>query len=235
MAYRSDDEALRARIKDLEAELFSAQSTIERLRGTAPKDVEPAGRDRITGLIPYLERRIELPFAIPEPAFVAIADHLNERIPGGSIAQIANTLTHRKGSYQMRIEREVDRTVIHLTGDYRPARTQLLMGSPGLALLGALFCAFPAAALELGAAGIALAVVFGMFSGFYLLRHLIKKGMEQDQQKLNGAFEAVRAIAEEHRERARIEEARAEIQPAAEAEAQAEALQAEQARAAMRR
>jgi hypothetical protein len=124
-----------------------------------------------------------------------------------------------------------------MTGDYRPARTQLLIGSPGLALLGAIFSAFPAAALKLGVAGIAFAVLLGMFSGFYLLRHLIKRGMEQDQQNLRGAFEAVRVIAEEHRERARIEEAHAETEAEAEADAtaEAEALEAELSVAATRR
>ncbi len=210
MAYRHEEEGLRARIERLERDFAEARGIIAQLRGDLPSEPHDAGKvDRLIGVVTRLERHVELPFEVSEQGLLAVADFLVERIPGGVASQIAGTLTHRKGSYEMRIApTRAGSTAIRLGGDYRTARTHLWLGAPGICLLSAVFFALPAAGLGGGAIGVALAACAGVVSGFLFLRGLIRRAMVADQRRLISAFHRVVELAEQYPvQRARIGEA----------------------------
>lgn len=232
MAYRSEDEALRARVKELEHELGEARRTIARLQGRV---TEPIGRDerRLFGAAMTIEKEAAVPSEVADDAFVAIADALNARIPGGVASQVGNTLTHKKGSYEMRVSRAAGETRVRVRGDYRPARMLFWLGSPGLMLIAAVLLG--SAGGLAGPIGAAVGVVLGLATGLLGLRALMKRAIRSDQQLLLGTFEAVVSIANAHaesarartriaagdsREHARDEAAEAEIAAAEEAAAQ---------------
>jgi hypothetical protein len=199
VTYREDREAMESRIVELEAELATAKETIVRLRGEAEREIPPDDVDPFTGVSRFLHLERELPFEISDEGCVAISDLLNQRIPGGSISQVGNTLTHSKASYALRLTRGERRTSIRLEGDYRAARTLLALGSPGLAFLGAALFGVSAAAITAGhAAVIALSAVLGAVVGFVFLRGRVKRAMAKDRQGLCGAFEGVVELASAH-------------------------------------
>ena len=233
MSYRSEEEALRGRVAELEGELESAEATIARLRGDGAAEVAaPDEVDRFTGIRTNLFIERELPFAMTDAGLVAISDLLEKRFPGGTTTQIGTTFTHRKASYELRIEAlEGGGSRLRVKGDYRPARTQLGLGTPGLAFLGAVITAGMFAALRTGPAGIAVGVVLGALGGFWFLRNLLQRAMAKDRQRITAAFESVAELARLHRDKdERRIETHADVD--AEAEQEAAALEAAELEAA---
>lgn len=223
MGYRDEKEGLKARVTELEGELEAANETIMRLRGEGGDVEVEGGVDPLTGVPRGLHLERELPFGVTDAGLVAIADLLNERIPGGNVAQVGDTLTHRKGTYEMRLERESnDRTRIRAIGDYRHMRKGLLIGTPGLALIGAVITAGLFSVLRMGRAGMAVGAVLGVIAAVYLLRVRLKSSMAAEQTNIAATFEAVADLAARHKQ-ARIAET------SDEAAAEAEALAAEEA------
>ncbi len=236
MTYRDDREAMQSRIAELESELSAANDTILRLRGEVAGEIPADDVDRFTGIPRFLHLKRDLPFEVSDEAFVAIADMLRARIPGGSVSQVGNTLTHSKGSYELRLSRGGGRTSVELKGDYRSTRLQLALGTPGLALIGAVLSAGAAAAISRGhPAFIAIGLVLGAIAGFALLRTTLQRGMAKDRQLLRGAFESVVELATAHSRapsRMRIDATEEERDALAEEEAAAaEATERERERA----
>ncbi len=200
MTYRDDHEGLRARVKELEGELDVANETIERLRGEAGAEAPAADEfDAVTGLVKRLHLERELPVEVSDEGLLAIANLLSARMPGGTISQIAGTLTHSKANYELRLSRtEAGRTKLQATFDYRQVRMPLGLGMPEFALLGSVLTAGVLAGLRFGRAGIAVGIVLGALVGFALLRAIAKRAMTKDRQQITAAFEAVVDLAARH-------------------------------------
>lgn len=117
MSYRDETDSLRAKITSLEQQNAEAKRTIARLRGEAPADGAVSQQARVResklagGPVSY-EHEIELPHAIDERGYEAIAKLLRERL-GANATQVGKTLTV-PGVFSLSHEGGVTR--IRLTG-----------------------------------------------------------------------------------------------------------------------
>jgi hypothetical protein len=196
VAYRDDEEAQRARVAELERELAEAQAKIARLEGRL---VEPSPREasRLLGVPLMLERETVLPLEVGDHGFLAIANALEARLPGGTTAQIGPTLTHKKGAYELRVSRlDGGKTRIQIKGDYRAAKLMFLVGSPGLMLIAGVLLA--SGGTLLGPAGTAVGAVIGLVSALLGFRWLMRRSLVQDQRLLEGLFETAVTLATSH-------------------------------------
>ena len=189
------------RVSDLESELAEAEAIIARLRGEGASEVpKDAATDWFSGVPKQLYLERELPFAISEDGLETIAELANERVAGGSLANVGRTLTHRKGQYELRVLRtRGGRTKIRLVGDYSAGRLLLALAGPGAALLTG---ALPAGILEEAGASppmILLAFLLAGIVGFFGLRKLLQRSSANDRATLTGLFEAVCDVAKQHR------------------------------------
>ncbi|MBL9024266.1 MAG: hypothetical protein JNL21_18880 [Myxococcales bacterium] len=196
MAYRDDEEAQRGRVAELERELAEAREKIARLEGRFPEQT-PREASRLLGVPLMLEREKVLPLEVSEDGFVAIANALEARLPGGTTAQVGRMLTHKKGAYELRVSRlDGGNTRVQLRGDYRAAKLMFLLGSPGLMLITAVLLA--SVGTVLGPIGTAVGAVMGIVAAVLGFRWLVRRSLVQDQRLLEGLFETAVTLASSH-------------------------------------
>ncbi len=233
MTYRNDSDALRERVQKLEGDLASANETIERLKGETA-ETSPGTQIEHSRFVdgPSLFAREELlPYEISEEGYEQIADVLRTRLAATNVSQVGRTLTV-PGVFSL--TREGTSTRIRMTGTWSHLK-QATLAFGGLAgFFGGLMSAGVLADianhggpwyLPFFVLGIAPALAGGaMFLGRKRSAKHSKNGLE----KLQGTFETILSVAQEHRVppavRARVEDVDADE---AEEEVEAEAAEHE--------
>jgi hypothetical protein len=226
VGYRNDEDGLRLRIAELEGELGDAEATIDRLRGEGASEIpSDASSDWFTGVPRQIFLQRELALEVTNEGLEAIAAVLDDRVPGGSLSVVGNTLIHRKASYELRLKRtSKGRTEVRLSGDYRALRLLLGLGGPGIGLLTGAPLAGVITSLGLAPPFVVTAFIVGALAGFLGLRALMRRNTLAERKRLTGMFEAVCDVAKAHavdpQERLRFEAAQSEASSEAASEAQ---------------
>ncbi len=210
MTYRGEEEAQRARIGELERKLDAASAQIATLRGEHPGTAPGTTieHSRVSGGSKRYVREVVLPHAVDEVGYEAIAAVLRTRL-GLNASQVGRTLTVPS---VFTLEREGAGTRVRLVGDWRGMPAGVLAASGLLGGFGTLVSAGLLADVldhaqiwhqpfvDAGFAGAVAAVAGSLVLGTgWLARRRAKRTSAQLLADHEGTFEAILALAEEHR------------------------------------
>ncbi len=231
MSYRDENEGLRGRVAELEAELAEEKAKVARLTGAAPSqaagDSEEHGRVLDAPSRINLERTLEL--EIGDTGFEAIAAMLRPRV--GVVSQVVRTLTANGFS----LSSAPGTTHVRVTADYR----SLAAGAVSCSVLAGGFAALVAFALahDLVLRSLAEAHVLWMIPTFIVLmfplvrgsfRRLARAQATQQRATMEAVLELARRHALPRASAARVRVAKASTPVVGEAR-DAEALAEEEA------
>lgn len=224
MTYRDDQEGLRARLEEVEAELRLAKEQLA---------ADATAKDWMVGApLRVLLDRV-LPYAVDEDGLERIAELAEFHFPGGSTHLRDGELVHRKGRYELTARRTKDgHTRLRLTGDLTAMRRSL-----GVLALGPVAFAISlgtiAAAQGVSDAMAMVGVLLGIVLGTLAMRQIVKNMSANMHKSMTTLFDASVAIVEEsHEPRQRIEDAEQAESVAAE---EAQVLEEQAAKDAQRR
>lgn len=200
MTYRDDNEALRARVDELEASLARERADTARLRGDAvrPGAARSAGLGTILGVPTRFDREELLPFEISERGYERIAALLRERM-SVQVSQVGHTLHAPSFS----LAREEGGTRIRLTGDWSTQWIGVVAGAamsflfPGVPLI-AFFAVSAADGMPLVALHGIWAIPTIVLGSGWGMRKLLARQVTEARTKHAGVFEAVVDVARVH-------------------------------------
>lgn len=204
MAFRDDNEALRAKVDGLSADLAEAEGVIAKLRGERGDDDSAPEREAtewssFLGTERKLTSAVELPHEIDTEGYEAIGALLAERF-GHNAAQVGRQLS--APGFSLSFGDGV--TKIRLTTDWTGVPSGTVVGTGVLGVLGTLVPASLAhdwlhmTPLQIAAVA---AVAFGVAAvgGGVGLRWRARRQIEREARAHRGAFERILEIAEQHR------------------------------------
>lgn len=195
MAFRDEEPALRARVRDLEDRLAESEREAAKLRGESMESVDARPSERVH------ERT--LPFVVDEAALVAMADALRARL-GLEATQVGRTLRAKRprrdaaGRPAMEVEVRVGdgETSIRVVGDSSDLGLRQWV-APGVITLGA---ALPTLGILLDvqapihAAWILPSVLLASVAW---VRRSVRRQSVREAESARGVFETLVAIASE--------------------------------------
>ncbi|MBN8615856.1 MAG: hypothetical protein J0L92_35005 [Deltaproteobacteria bacterium] len=196
--YRDETESLRAKVTELEEKLASAEAEAAKLRGETSAPVADTQRDAVLGEPLHLVSEIDLPFAISDAGYEAIANLVRERRKvqvsqvGRSLTAPGFSLTAGEGWTRLRLET-----------DLRGLRAGVFAG----ASMGGIFLSLPVMgvvldmATHMGTSPWHLAwllpsIVAGSGLG---MRALARRTARSGRAGHEGVFAGIRELAEAHR------------------------------------
>lgn len=223
MSYRGDDEALRARVSELETKLDDAQAEIARLRGERAESVASTpgthiDRSRVIGGPSRYERDAFVPHELDEAGYEAIAAVLRQRL-GLNASQVGRTLTvpgvfslaREEGGVRIRLAMDFS----GLAGGVLAA--PLLVGTFGALMSGGLMADIlthgmgwaHTVPVDLGisAAAIGLSSLAALATGVRVRRRVARTASEK-LAACEGTFQAILDLAEQHAVRVRVPDTR---------------------------
>lgn len=210
VTYRGEEEAQRARIGELEQKLDAASAEIAVLRGEKPATAPGTKvvQSRVLGAPNRYEREVVLPYAISERGYEAIAEVLRTRLKLNAI-QVGRALTVPSS---FSLTRDEDGSRIRLTGDWSVLAGGVVASSVMAAVFGSIVSGGvladvldhaqiwhqPLVDAGFVAAVLALATTLSLGTGA-LTRWRASKEARRELADHEGTFEAILALAEEHR------------------------------------
>lgn len=205
MTYRDENDALRAKVAELEGELDASRAKVAELSGMAPRaggtDGETLGAATSLGVPRSIQQQVTLDFVVDPAGYEAIAAILRERLRVPS-SQVGQTLSTANDSF--RLEVRDGQTVVTLRQDF----TDGVRGAWVLTLLPAAFIGIVTSALihDIGHVGDAAAFANMLWAvpaaglGLSaLVRPYTRRRVEEELQKQRGTFAAVLEAARAHR------------------------------------
>jgi len=132
MAYRSDKEALRMRIGELEAELEDAQQTIHRLRGDG--DASDTLGARLAGAPTTLLVEREVQGELEDGDYDEIVDMLSRRFPGGQVSLLGRRFNwsggkHKKRRIEVTVTRRGGKSYLRVHEPLSPLVSNVFVGT----------------------------------------------------------------------------------------------------------
>ncbi len=205
VTYRDENDALRAKVAELEGELEASRAKVAELSGTGPRaggtDGETVEAATSLGVPSSIRQQVTLDFVIAPAGYEAIATLLRDRLRVPS-SQVGQTLATANDSF--RLEVRDGRTVVTLRQDFSDG----VRGAWVLTLLPAAFIGIVTSALihDIGHVGDAAAFANMLWAvpaaglGLSaLVRPYVRRRVEEELQKQRGTFAAVLEAARAHR------------------------------------
>jgi hypothetical protein len=220
VGFRGDDEALRARVDELETKLGDAQAEIARLRGERAESATGTriDRSRVIGGPSRYAREVLVPHEIDEAGYEAIAAVLRQRL-GLNASQVGRTLTVPN---VFSLAREEGGVRIRLAYDASLLATRviaapLFTGAFGALMSGGLMADIVTHGVGwahtvpvdfgIGAAAVGLASFAALGVGALVRRGTARTANEQ-LAAYEGTFQAILDLAEQHAVRVRLPDTR---------------------------
>ena len=197
--YRDETESLRAKVTELEEKLASAEAEAAKLRGeTVASAAGEASPDVLVGEPLHLVSEIDLPFAISDAGYEAIANLVRERRKT-QVSQVGRSLT----APQFSLTAGEGWTRVRLETDLRSFRGTVLAGPT----LAAIFAGLPVTGIvldlstHLGTSPWHLAWLLPSIlgAGALAMRAVAQRGARNGRATHEGVVAGIREIADKHR------------------------------------
>lgn len=204
VTYRDENDALRAKVAELEGELDASRAKVAELSGTsarrAPEDGEALGPPTRLGPPRWIRLTGTFDHVIDSAGYEAIATLLRERL-GLEVSQVGQRLVSKGGEFSLEVRE--GRTVVSLRRDWPDPTLGLLAAGIAPALFGGLLTAAFAHDLfhvteAMSAAQMLWAAPLFAGATTALLWRPSRRRVESELAALRGTFRAVVGLAEQH-------------------------------------